>query len=91
MTLLEDKHKDTNYQISINNKREQRNKPKYKSSDHIKYRDVAGLIFDNHIVKRHYDKVAKCYMYLVISDSLLNSIPDYEWVKEENIIEKLEK
>ncbi|MBR3890277.1 hypothetical protein IKJ53_07160 [bacterium] len=70
---------------------EQRNKPKYKSSDRIKYRDGAGLIFDNYIVKRHYDKVAKCYMYLVISDSILNSIPDYEWVKEENIIEKLWK
>lgn len=69
---------------------EQKNKPKYKSSDHIKYRDVSGLIFDNYIVKIHYDKVAKCYMYLVISDSGLNSIPDYEWVKEENIIEKLE-
>ena len=70
---------------------ERKNKPKYKSSDHIKYRDVAGLIFDNYIVKRHYDKVTNCYMYLVISDSLLNSIPDYEWVREENIIEKLEK
>lgn len=69
----------------------QKNKPKYKSSDWVKYRDVDGLIFDNYIVKRHYDKVAKCYMYLVISDSVLNSIPDYEWVKEENIIEKLER
>lgn len=70
---------------------EQKNKPKYKSSDHIKYRDVAGLIFDNYIVRRTYDKVAKCYMYLVVSDSTLNSIPNYVWVKEENIIEKLGK
>lgn len=30
-------------------------------------------------------------MYLIISPITLNSIPDYEWVKEENIIEKLEK
>lgn len=70
---------------------EQRNKPKYRSSDHIRYRDIGGLIFDNYIVKRHYDKVAKCYMYLVVSDSTLNSIPNYVWVKEESIIEKLEK
>ena len=70
---------------------EQRNKPKYKSGDHIKYESYGGLIFYNYIVKRHYDKVAKCYIQLIISHSTLNSIPDYEWVKEENIIEKLEK
>ena len=69
----------------------QKNKPKYKSGDHIKYKSCGGLIFDNYIVKRTYDKVAKCYMYLIISDSVLNSIPDYKWVKEENIIEKLWK
>lgn len=70
---------------------EQKPKPKYKSGDPIKYKSYGGLIFDNYIVRRTYDKVTNCYMYLVISDSLLNSIPDYEWIKEENIIEKLEK
>lgn len=70
---------------------EQKPKPKYKSADHIKYKSYGGLIFDNYIVRRTYDKVANCYMYLVISDSTLNSIPNYVWVKEENIIEKLVK
>lgn len=70
---------------------EQKSKPKYKSGDHIKYKSYGGLIFDNYIVRRTYDKVTNCYMYLIISPSTLNSIPDYEWVKEENIIEKLEK
>ena len=69
---------------------EQKPKPKYKSGDHITYKSYGGLTFDNYIVRRTYDKVTNCYMYLVISDSLLNSISDYEWVKEENIIEKLE-
>lgn len=70
---------------------EQKNKPKYKSGDHIKYKSYGGLIFDNYIVRRTYDKVAKCYIYLIVSPSTLNTIPDYEWVKEENIIKKLGK
>ena len=33
--------------------------------------------------------MVKCDMYLIVSNSTLNSIPDYEWVKEENILVRM--
>lgn len=69
---------------------EQRPKPKYKCRDHIKYRDIYDTIQDNYVIKTKYDEVAKCYVYLIETSSCINPL-NFEWIREDNIIEKLEE
>ena len=69
---------------------EQKSKRKYKCRDHIKYRDIYGTIQENYVVATKYDKVAKCYIYLIDTSSCINPC-NFEWIREDNIIEKLKE